>query len=796
MKHRIYIYIIAALALIGCNQELLEKESTPDNCITITVFNSSLTTKATDQGSENERQLKRLDLFFYPIGNDQDKEECALYIQKSNLGNTGSVQLPLYVQQEVVDALYPGNASECMVYVIANLPETITFDGKETLKDLKDIVIASEEFTKLITNQDTYQAPELFIMSGHAKVKQTDMSISGIVPLERAASKITMKLNIPEYLDVSLVDEDGNAILDDEGNKVTERWYPYYKNGDPLQGIQMMHMGLHKGLKVTKLFNENTLVADQIFESGYTEAFSHLRTINVAGTTKNYYNYGCDITFYSYAFSWENDANDYNAPYFTLMIPWKRAEDAEYQTYYYQVVVNSNERKLVKNTWYDITLSVGVLGSRVQSTPTPLEDLTFRVIDWSSQGTNEGWLNENVDLKEWQYLIVPEKRVELNNTSTGALHFEASHSIGWVLEWPGSTEGLDDLEKYNTSKYAAYYINNRGTKPVGTQLTSITNTSFSVSSSGNELVFNHEMPEDMYSPTYAHVKIWLDIDGNGRINGDEGNFVEYVTFVQYPPIYITPSQSVAHSIFVNGINSTENGSADSDDIKFNNNKYNLGRIPGTSSSGDHMYVITVSRFEGDDTFERYGNYYQYLIGDPRVTESDTDLNEDNYDTSNNWATAKDVNGVERKLEYYYPTASQGDAFRVIAPKFRVVSFLSSGYSKITPEGAAMRCASFQENGYPAGRWRLPTYAEIQFIISLQRKQVIQDIFYSSNYYYSSTDLVQNSSSGTNYKAITSGATGSVRCVYDEWYWGDNSQDALPSTKYDGGFAFTWGDKER
>lgn len=109
----------------------------------------------------------------------------------------------------------------------------------------------------------------------------------------------------------------------------------------------------------------------------------------------------------------------------------------------------------------------------------------------------------------------------------------------------------------------------------------------------------------------------------------------------------------------------------------------------------------------------------------------------------------------------------------------------------------MRCASYQEAGYPAGRWRLPTTAEINFVISLQQKGAIQDIFYGGNYYYSSTDQVRNQAT-IERRPIEweqSGFTGSVRCVYDEWYWG-SEREARVNSKYGGSYEFTWGDKER
>lgn len=821
MKPRIYILFILAFAFFSCTPGYIDNGEVPDNCIDLIIYNTSLSTKVSDSevvikdpGDENERVINKLDLFFY--SSDKPDGECVMYIQKTNLGSSGKFNIPLYVQESEVDKLFP-TASECTLYAIANLPdsEEFAFKGNEKVADLKAMVVTAEEFKNVVSTQGTYQAPEQFLMTGSAVVvRNQEEKISATLALKRAASKITMSFKIPASLPVKVWDIYGSPVLDpNTQEQLVEKWVPFFTNNDPTAGIQLMHMGMHKGINKTyiedsEVNSNHALINASTFESGYTESFTY------TGTKDGYYNYKCDITYYSYSFCWNEDENDLNAPYFTIMIPWQKDTDDEsnFQTFYYLVVINGSGKELARNTWYDINLTVELLGSRVETSPIQvLEDLTYTVIDWS-EGTEGSELYDDVDLHEWQYLIVPEHRVEMNNTSTGSIKFEASHAIGWVLEWPSNTQGLDELEVlYNTNKYAAYYINNRNKTPIGTQLTDINNNSFSISSSGNSLIFTHDIPENVYSPIYAHVKIWLDIDGNGRLNGDEVNFVEHVTYVQYPPIYITPSKSVEKSIFVNGYYTAINGSDSSDDIKINsNNSYNMGRIPGTSDSGDHMYVISVSKFEADDVFTLDGKTYQYLIGDPRVTTSDINLNKANYDMTQGdgkvvegkwpkgWVLAKDVNGVERRLEHYYPTAEAGDVFRVIAPKFRVVSFMSSGYSYITPEGAKMRCASFQENGYPAGRWRLPTYAEIQYVISLQNKQVIQDIFYSSNYYYASTHLVQNSSSGSSYKDIADNSTGSVRCVYDEWYWGDNSQDANKGTinGVNGGFVFTWGDKER
>ena len=803
MKLRIYILIIIALGLCSCTSDLDDLQG--KDCIALTVYNTSMSTKANgdvtpDPGTERERLLTRLDIFLYPEGS----ETCVFYKHISGLNNTsGSERVPVYVSEEIASQLFPDPATSCDVYVVANMPDDVIFTGNETVKEIKEITIRSEEFKGVVASDGSFVMPEKFIMASYDESSKTDIckvtkngdNITGEVPLKRAASKITMTILVPEFLKVKATDASAGEVKE-------EIWRPYFIDPEhPESGVNSMHIGLHKGLLQTMVGDDNVIHNTDVtgdsdrFETLYTSKFTYRETISKDFeedgqiVKKNYYRYSCDVSFYSYALDWVGQDNDVQAPYFTLMIPWKRDEDTRFTTYYYQVVVNGKTKKVDRNYWYDMYLNIGVLGSRIYNEPVELEDMSCYVLDWSE---GDAGLKEDVNLNEWRYLVVPETYIEMNNTDKGYLPFEASHKVAWTLEWPGSPDGLDDIEKYNSNnKYSAYHINCSGKTPVSVQLAGVNNSSFSIS--GDEIVLTNDIPANVYSPIYYHLKLWLDLTPNGVLDANEQSFVERVVFVQYPPIYIIPSQSASQSVFVNKYN------RHSSNITYNNGKYVLAQCPGTSDSGDHMYVINVSSFNADDKFTyRDGKEYAYLIGDPRVKESDTNLNDDGWDMSGSWQ----ADGSGRKLTYYYPAASNRNGgeeqiFQVISPKFRVASFLGGYSNGCTPEGAAMRCASYQEAGYPAGRWRLPTTAEINFVISLQQKGAIQNIFYGGNYYYSSTDQVQNQAT-INVRAIdwnSSSFTGSVRCVYDEWYWG-SEPEARKNTSFSGGYEFTWGDAPR
>ena len=128
-------------------------------------------------------------------------------------------------------------------------------------------------------------------------------------------------------------------------------------------------------------------------------------------------------------------------------------------------------------------------------------------------------------------------------------------------------------------------------------------------------------------------------------------------------------------------------------------------------------------------------WYNYVIGDPRQRISDTDLNDDRYDMDQHWVVAPDVNGNQRKLQNYYPTSTEEGAFQVIAPKFRIVSFHGNGHRYHNYEGAKMRCASYQEDGYPAGRWRMPTRAEFQFIMTQIELENLPTVYLDNTAYW-------------------------------------------------------------
>ena len=144
---------------------------------------------------------------------------------------------------------------------------------------------------------------------------------------------------------------------------------------------------------------------------------------------------------------------------------------------------------------------------------------------------------------------------------------------------------------------------------------------------------------------------------------------------------------------------------------------------------------------------------------------------------------------ERTLSYYHPADKSNRTANMLAPSFRISSkFGGTEFGTISKEAAEWRCASYQEDGFPAGRWRLPTKAEIKFVVQLSANKAFERLF--ENLYYWSAHCAVRPDENANLSESNNpnnGAGALLRCVYDSWYWGDTQESQRE--------VFYWGDKE-
>lgn len=133
--------------------------------------------------------------------------------------------------------------------------------------------------------------------------------------------------------------------------------------------------------------------------------------------------------------------------------------------------------------------------------------------------------------------------------------------------------------------------------------------------------------------------------------------------------------------------------------------------------------------------------------------------------ANNRNSTTYVNGIN-----YKAPSLETSSRRFVAPKFIVASSFGMSGGYLSFGQAFLRCATYQEDGYPAGRWRLPTEAEIQYVYSLVSRGYLPALF-NGKYWASSGRLYSRSTD--SFTGTTTDA-GTARCVYDLWYWDDGT----------------------
>ena len=768
----------------------------------LNVYNSNMTKADGNYDTSYERQLNRLDCFFYV--KDKTDQPC-VYYHKADVNDLDQATVPFFVNDLVLKEIFPKGAL-CDVFVIANLPGDHTFEANTP----ETTVQALGELTLDMTKGEYDVYGKSFVMTGSSIVqKGKNSNATATIALARVASKVTMTVKIPFSIDV----QNGNS---------KEKMVPVF---DDNEGKSTLKTSFRYGTSKSYLSGAFPEDSDNFI---WTNKIPYTKSATSLGS---YHVYTCDVPFYTYARSWDKGSE--SAAYVTFEMPWgvdgdnDNVADDDYKTYYYQLLVNGGGRNFVPNAWYDMIVTVGVLGSTVEAQPKELEELSYYVLDWTTETSNNNYgsgdREENVEIEKFNYLEVPQTYIEMDNVDEVSIRYNASHKIGVKFNKSAGkiVPGLPDPTSLHALSISNYDVSTKNGTPKAVEITDIILKSetkpddeeqnvisnFTDNNKGL-LTFKYNLSDDVYSPAYVFLTIWLDVNGDGIHDSDE-ILTQDVTIVIYPAIYIVGDNSYDYSIFINGYYNKNCSSG-------NNLGYLsiAGKQVGKAAGDDdntYMHVISISAFNENNYKFAYNNTKnkdtEYIIGDPRERSSnklgisDDKNNTANVNTANptnatntsGWIMATDVNGTVRNLQYYYPTSTE--SYQVIAPKFRIASKLG-GYSKSDPEGAALRCASYQEHGFPAGRWRLPTTAEVLYIVELQRLGKIQQLFYNSTTYLTATDRVATDDNN-NYTLNTGigNSQASVRCVYDEWYWG-SEREAIKKSDYNnyGGYQFTWGDR--
>ena len=458
-------------------------------------------------------------------------------------------------------------------------------------------------------------------------------------------------------------------------------------------------------------------------------------------TRKETYYKISSLPLYTMPIKW--NVNDAHAPFIKVILPWMGYNTGETPSlnnakeFYYKILI-PELTELDANGCYHVKLDLSVLGSTADEVPVEISG-EYHVVDWNSPVEAMGG-----DQTAGRYLDCG-TYFEFYSQNEMEIPVRSSHNLSVVLtgtyapksnynNYSGNTVTTGSLTRHTSSSTGDYYM---------------------ISASGNNKVtVTHTMETSLNSMASRDVS---PITYTFRIqHADDAKYYKDITVVQYPSLYITREASNGY-LFVNGYGrpTTGNSHATSWDNRGQRTLGSSGYLNYFLGGVMHMDGVPSNTNNYDIHTSALSSSSEYILMDPRE------------DTMTDGSTLY-LTG----LTNYRKTRS--DVTKGIAPIYKVASFYGAcvpvgnngNYGVLSHDGAVKRCASYQENGYPAGRWRLPTEAEIEYAISLSLQGLIPVLFNST--YWASSGRAYSYSA----KEFQNATQAVVRCVYDSWYWGD------------------------
>lgn len=796
---KIFIYVaIAALALATACTTRNFPEIPADGDIVLSLrFGAPIQTRATTQGVGLENAVNSVDCFFYtdvtanPAYSFRDDNPTITQDEEGNKIYTVSLtagEANPFGEGNVPDLNVLLNNKQCEVFAVFNSPTAITAAPLATIKTTalensfahEGPTAGSSTGSKWVvtTDEEADDYDKYFVMTGAQTLTRSgNNAIEGTVEMQRVAAKIAVDLKIKK----SVTDANGkvwNPMLG--GQQV--RVYPQNVAKAAIIGGADATPTFPTDLD---LFTYKEVVYQSYYPADYQEGGAHAGEEDPGKVVEEGSDYviASQQDFYTYPMTWTRGGDD--EPFIKVIVPWSGESGTTSQKeIYYKVMLPWTS--IEANKYYKLTVNVSILGTEGEPEVT-LEPLSAMVVSWQGGG------NVNGTVSAAKYLSVERGVVTATSnydTAEGRFEFYTATSGTPYAASDPVTVTIKEIKQKNLKSGNWEYLYQDGTAnsseitkredAAGNKYTvDDVNTQWIQKVGDNYLQIGHQLNSKLTSaymdvtPYYYTVVLSLptDIDPSGE-------YSKTVTFVQWPEVYVVEdpnSEASSNSnkgyVYVNGSNSS-------------NASY--GGVAGLagSNTNPNMYILTVSVSN------------TYSIGDPRNTTVNNNLGSN----SNTWsAQARRTwgTGTNNRLTNYHETLTSTDFDTMIAPKIRIAS--SYGVtSEISRDGARKRCASYQEDGIPAGRWRIPTEAEVRFICTLSALGRIPYLYGYSNqttgsplnqtgYYWTATSClsVNNYTESVN---TVSRSQAWVRCVYDEWFWGDATTRPLTNKTQ-----FTWGD---
>lgn len=461
------------------------------------------------------------------------------------------------------------------------------------------------------------------------------------------------------------------------------------------------------------------------------------------------------VTTYSYATQWTDDTK---APAIYLQVPL--TADGKTEMNYYKIPVRDpkatgeDAKKLNRNTIYTIDAKINNKGGSSEIGYITTGKVVYDVLPWSDGGTTD--IDANTS-----YLMVTPKVVYMKNVDTDM-------SVTYKSSSPVHIESIK-----------VYYIDNEG----------------------NTVEYS-EGYKETYRETVTYTtteRYWVGgWNGHWEYREVEKTKQEEVPFYPYPTKMLLQNEkdgdNLGGKIVINSpipknrfskyiVLTLKNAEGKDATVKYKQSplietQNFFGDYSSRSVSGWAYRTAAGQNVYNSYTYDYNGGYEAKYYENSYIRSFYDDTSFDNL--KNNRMYIIQVSSTkDSKYNIAHPNIDKSTGYtndEVVSPAFMIASQLGAVKSaKFTQSKAKTHCETYREVKKENGKqvkydgWRLPTKAEIQFIVDFQqesyknnkgeKKQPIKPVLEGANYY-----TLNNKDVATNISGANSGTF--VRCVRD------------------------------
>lgn len=847
------LVLLSTIALAGCVYENIDEpalEQNGDTYITLQ-FQAATDTRATTVGlTDKELNIENIELFFYTINATETTPAtfvCHTEKWQAVEGKRKEFALTVKIPKDTAKTLF-GTDNKCRVYAVVNSAEaskivddTATGESAPTIAEMREWKVATTEFSK----KEQFEKFIMFSTSpngNEVSLAADGKTATGEVHVSVLAAKIDLFLNVAG----EIAGADGKTYVSYLNGKSS---HVYIVNGTQAvrlggwNGNDFLSEEDYYDLRVTGV--AHNFADSPTKDDGYPYVTEHaFYSYPNEWTTSIQEQHRTTLILKVDWLPKDGDVEEeLLSTYYMVPINLTGDEANKIESgKYYRIKVNINtlgglnmdEPLTLEDCscevleWSDVKLDSDVRDMRyleVTQTVTDRDGKVYTAIMNNVEeitipyNSSHKAIIESVEITYYSY----EDFTSSNDSGNGGRDMQVLNAGIFHREQPTPTLFTfesPDVMKDNPTYQGAYFDDANQT-----------------------ITIRHLLGETLLQPNMlgARQYYWMPDRSRYQYNAYDikivlnhedydGNFdLSTITIKQYPAVYIEGEVNTNINVTFNAGGEIINGYPEDDRywqaafpaawflygwVRVNSDHHNgdraLGGIKGIAKSdygsaeirnpntnNPIMYIVNVTQLEPGS---------RYHIADPRVNNIDNNL------------SGETIFGVERTdcpwfyepktrniydiaagrlnpvaLRWYYPTnesLAEENAY-ALSPQFRVASSFGVQDVNIGREAARRRCAAYQEYGYPAGRWRMPTLGELQYIMMLSRQGAIPKLFNENQVYFTAQGGYTFDSEGT---PRLDNADGAVRCVYDEWYWKDEPHLTNTNSMYTYGFIV--GDKER